>query len=52
MRKRVQKLQFEKPEALLDDLLQLTSLADIVKECIAAGCEEEAATDLADLLMK
>lgn len=44
-------LQFEKPEALLDDVLQMTSQANIVEECIAAG-EEEAAAELADLLME
>ena len=52
VRKCVQKLQFEKPEALLDDVLQMTSQADIVEECIAAGCEDEAAAELADLLME
>ncbi|KAL0053751.1 hypothetical protein WJX82_010292 [Trebouxia sp. C0006] len=42
----------ESPEAFLDQLLQMTSLADIVEECVAMGCAPEAATQLAELLMR
>ncbi|KAL0048412.1 hypothetical protein WJX82_002577 [Trebouxia sp. C0006] len=39
-------------EAFLDDLVQMTSQADIVRTCIAQGGAEEAATQLAELLIK
>ncbi len=55
MRKLVKKLfqdKLERPEAFLDDLLQKNSLADIVEECVAEGCASEAATQLAELLMR
>ena len=44
--------KLEKPEEFLDDLVQMTSRADIIKECVQEGCAEEAATELADLLMR
>jgi len=44
--------KFENAEEFLDDLVQMTSRADIIKECIAEECAEEAATELAELLMK
>jgi len=42
----------ERPKAFLDDLLQMNSLADIVKACVAEDCAPEAATQLAELLMR
>lgn len=44
--------KLDRPKEFLDDLLQMTSQADVVKECLAAECAEEAATQLAELVMK
>ncbi len=55
MRKLFNKLfqdDLERPKAFLDDLLQMNSLADIVKACVAEDCAPEAATQLAELLMR